>query len=93
VAVIGASLARALFGPQRAVGKSLTLSGDTYFVVGEMAPRKGRFFGENRQDNHVDSREPPSAATPKPIRWSSTRAKRTSRPGEASQPACDGCGG
>ena len=51
VAVIGASLARALFGSQRAVGKSLTLSGDTYFVVGEMAPRKGGFFGENRQDS------------------------------------------
>ena len=51
VAVIGSSLARALYGSQRAVGKSLTLSGDTYFVVGELAPRKGGFFGENRQDS------------------------------------------
>jgi putative ABC transport system permease protein len=51
VAVIGASLARALFGGQRAVGKSLTLIGETYFVVGEIAPRKGGFFGENRQDS------------------------------------------
>lgn len=50
VAVIGASLARALFGPARAVGRSLTLAGTTYFVVGEIAPRKGGFFGENRQD-------------------------------------------
>ena len=51
VAVIGASLARALYGSQRAIGRSLTLSGDTYFVVGEVAPRKGGFFGENRQDS------------------------------------------
>jgi putative ABC transport system permease protein len=51
VAVIGASLARALFGSQPSVGRSLSLSGDTYFVVGEIAPRKGGFFGENRQDS------------------------------------------
>jgi putative ABC transport system permease protein len=51
VAVIGDSLARALFGASRAVGRSLTLGGDTYFVVGEIAPRKGGFFGENRQDS------------------------------------------
>ena len=51
VAVVGSSLARALFGTRRAVGQSLSLSGDTYFVVGEIAPRKGGFFGENRQDS------------------------------------------
>jgi putative ABC transport system permease protein len=51
VAVIGSSLARALYGTRRAVGQSLTLAGDTYFVVGEIAPRKGGFFGENRQDS------------------------------------------
>jgi putative ABC transport system permease protein len=51
VAVLGASLVRALFGPGRAVGRSLTLIGETYFVVGEIAPRKGGFFGENRQDS------------------------------------------
>lgn len=51
VAIIGASLARALFGSQSALGRSLTLAGETYFVVGELAPRKGGFFGENRQDN------------------------------------------
>lgn len=51
VAVIGASLARALYGTQSALGRSLTLAGETYFVVGELAPRKGGFFGENRQDN------------------------------------------
>jgi putative ABC transport system permease protein len=51
VAVVGASLARALYGMQSAVGKSLVLAGETYFVVGETAPRKGGFFGENRQDS------------------------------------------
>jgi len=51
VAVVGANLARALYGPRSAVGRSLTLAGETYFVVGEIAPRKGGFFGENRQDS------------------------------------------
>ncbi len=51
VAVIGSSLARALYGARTAVGRSLSLAGDTYFVVGEIAPRKGGFFGENRQDS------------------------------------------
>lgn len=51
VAVIGSSLARALFGGQAAPGRTLTLAGETYTVVGELAPRKGGFFGENRQDN------------------------------------------
>lgn len=51
VAVIGSSLARALFGGQVPLGRPLTLAGETYYVVGELAPRKGGFFGENRQDN------------------------------------------
>lgn len=51
VAVIGPSLARALFGQRDALGRTLTLAGETYFVVGELAPRRGGFFGENRQDN------------------------------------------
>lgn len=50
VAVIGANLSRALFGARRATGKTLVLGGETYSVVGELAPRKGGFFGENRQD-------------------------------------------
>jgi putative ABC transport system permease protein len=53
VAVIGANVARALFGAGSAVGKPITLAGDTYFVVGEAAARKGGFFGENRQDNVI----------------------------------------
>lgn len=56
VAVIGSNLAVALFGEGargRTVGRSFVLAGETYFVVGELAPRKGGFFGENRQDNVV----------------------------------------
>jgi putative ABC transport system permease protein len=51
VAIIGSSLSRALFGGRTAVQRTLTLAGETYTVVGELAPRKGGFFGENRQDN------------------------------------------
>ena len=50
VAVIGAGLARALFGAESPVGRPLVLGGERYFVVGVTAPRKGSFFGENRQD-------------------------------------------
>ena len=51
VCVIGASLSRALFGGRMAVGRTVSLSGETCTVVGEIAPRKGGFFGENRQDS------------------------------------------
>jgi putative ABC transport system permease protein len=51
VAVVGASLARALFGSASPIGRTLTLAGETYTVVGELQPRRGGFFGENRQDN------------------------------------------
>jgi putative ABC transport system permease protein len=51
VCVIGASLSRALFGGRPAIGRTLQLAGDTYTVVGEIAPRRGGFFGENRQDS------------------------------------------
>jgi len=53
VAVLGSNVARALFGAAPSIGKSFTLAGDTYFVVGEAAPRRGGFFGENRQDNVI----------------------------------------
>ena len=53
VAVIGASVSRALFGGAPAVGQSFLLGGDRYFVVGELAPRQGTFFGENRNDSVV----------------------------------------
>lgn len=51
VAVVGASLARSLFGTGSPIGQTLTLAGDTYTVVGELEKRRGGFFGENRQDN------------------------------------------
>jgi len=51
VAVLGASLSRALFGGSSAIGRTLTLAGETYTVVGELAARRGGFFGENRQDS------------------------------------------
>jgi putative ABC transport system permease protein len=53
VAVIGANVANALFGPGDAVGKPFLLGGERYFVVGVLAKRKGTFFGENRNDNVV----------------------------------------
>lgn len=53
VAILGANIARALFGSRSAVGQSFLLGGDRYFVVGELAPRRGTFFGENRNDNVV----------------------------------------
>ena len=51
VAIVGANLAKALFGNQPSLGRTLTLAGDTYTVVGELEKRRGGFFGENRQDN------------------------------------------
>ena len=53
VAVLGASVARALFGPATAVGQTVLVGGDRYDVVGELAPRKGTFFGENRNDSVI----------------------------------------
>jgi putative ABC transport system permease protein len=53
VAVLGSNVVRALFGSGSPIGKAFTLAGDTYYVVGEAAPRRGSFFGENRQDNVI----------------------------------------
>ncbi len=53
VAVIGANVAKALFAGGPAVGNSFLLGGDRYYVVGELAPRQGTFFGENRNDSVV----------------------------------------
>ncbi len=53
VAVLGASVARALFGPATSVGQTVLVGGDRYSVVGELAPRKGTFFGENRNDSVI----------------------------------------
>ncbi len=53
VAVVGANIATALFGPGEAVGQAFLLGGERYFVIGVLAKRKGTFFGENRNDNVV----------------------------------------
>ncbi len=53
VAVVGANIATALFGPDQAVGQPFLLGGERYFVIGVLAKRKGTFFGENRNDNVV----------------------------------------
>jgi putative ABC transport system permease protein len=75
VAVIGSSLSRALFGGRAALERTLTLAGETYTVVGELAPRKGGFFGENRQDNIRRFRIPQcSGDSPMPIAPCSTSA-------------------
>lgn len=53
VAVLGANIARALFGQSSPIGQPFLLGGDRYYVVGVLAPRQGTFFGENRNDNVV----------------------------------------
>jgi putative ABC transport system permease protein len=53
VAVLGANIAKALFGAADPVGQPFLLGGDRYYVVGVLAPRQGTFFGENRNDNVV----------------------------------------
>ncbi|HEX9188398.1 MAG TPA: ABC transporter permease [Vicinamibacteria bacterium] len=53
VAVLGANVARALFGAGRPLGRSLLLAGESYRVVGVQPPRKGGFFGENRNDSMI----------------------------------------
>jgi len=53
VAVLGANVARALFGGVAAPGGRLVLAGESWSVVGVQPPRKGGFFGENRNDNVV----------------------------------------
>jgi putative ABC transport system permease protein len=51
VAIVGASLARALFGTDRVLGRTVTIAGERYIVVGALEKRQGGFFGENRQDS------------------------------------------
>jgi putative ABC transport system permease protein len=53
VAVLGANVAQALFGGSSGLGRSLVLAGESWSVVGVQPPRKGGFFGENRNDNVI----------------------------------------
>ena len=54
VAMIGASVAEALFPDGRAVDKTFMMDGAEYNVVGVYAKAKGGFFGENGEDNAID---------------------------------------
>jgi putative ABC transport system permease protein len=53
VAILGANVAKALFGTGQSLGREVIVGGTAFSVVGEAAPRKGGFFGENRQDNVI----------------------------------------
>jgi len=53
VAVIGFSLAEALFPTSRAVGRTMMMDGAEYTIVGVFDKAKGGFFGENSLDNIV----------------------------------------
>jgi putative ABC transport system permease protein len=54
VAVIGASLAEALFPNGHAVDRTFMMDGAEYTIAGVYAKAKGGFFGENGMDNAVD---------------------------------------
>jgi putative ABC transport system permease protein len=53
VAVLGADVSRALFGVEDPVGRTFLLGGERYTAIGRLAPRRGTFFGENRNDNVI----------------------------------------
>ena len=53
VALLGASLADALFPNGKAAGQSVFIDGAEYTIVGVFAPAKGGFFGENGLDRQV----------------------------------------
>jgi putative ABC transport system permease protein len=53
VALLGSSLADALFPANDGVGRTVTIDGAEYTVLGVFAPAKGGFFGENGLDRQV----------------------------------------
>lgn len=53
VALLGSSLAEALFPAADGVGKTILIDGTEYQVLGVFAPAKGGFFGENGLDRQV----------------------------------------
>src|ERR1035438_1638661 len=54
VAVIGASVAEALFPDGHGVGRAIMMDGAEYVVIGIYEKAKGGFFGENGMDNAID---------------------------------------
>ena len=53
VAILGSSLAEALFPDNSGVGREVIIDGAAYSVIGVFAPAKGSFFGENGLDRQV----------------------------------------
>jgi hypothetical protein len=53
VAVIGSSVAEALFPGVDAVGRSMMVSGAELQIIGVFTPAKGGFFGENGLDKQI----------------------------------------
>jgi putative ABC transport system permease protein len=53
VAIIGSSVAEALFPDGKAVGRTFMMDGAEYTVAGVYAKAKGGFFGENGQDSEI----------------------------------------
>ncbi len=53
VAVIGSSVAEALFPTGHAVGRTMMMDGAEYGIIGVYAKAKGGFFGENGMDNAI----------------------------------------
>ncbi len=53
VAVLGSSIAEALFPGANPTGQTIFLDGADYSVVGVFAPAKGGFFGENGLDRQI----------------------------------------
>ena len=54
VAVIGSSVAEALFPDGRGLGRAVMMNGAEYVVIGIYDKAKGGFFGENGMDNAFD---------------------------------------
>ena len=54
VAMIGASVAEALFPNGNALNRTIMMDGAEYTVIGVYAKAKGGFFGENGMDNALD---------------------------------------
>ncbi|HWF06846.1 MAG TPA: ABC transporter permease [Bryobacteraceae bacterium] len=54
VAVMGYDIAHTLFPDGNAVGKTFSMDGAEYTVVGVVEKAKGGFLGENQQDTEID---------------------------------------
>jgi putative ABC transport system permease protein len=53
VAILGSSIADALFPGGHPIGQTVFIDGADYTVVGVFAPAKGGFFGENGNDSQI----------------------------------------